>query len=130
MSTVHNPVAIAAPLSHYSHGIKVPPNAEWLYIAGQVGIGADGKLAEGFEAQSDIVWNNIKAVLEDAGMGFEDLVKINIYLTNPADTAASRTLRDKYLGHLEKPPAATLAIISQLANPDFAVEIEGVAAKA
>ncbi len=130
MSTVHNPATIAAPLSHYSHGIKVPPNAEWLYIAGQVGIAADGKLAEGFEAQCDIVWNNIKAILEDAGMGCEDLVKVNIYLTNPADTAASRTLRDKYLGDLEKPPAATLAIISQLANPDFAVEIEGVAAKA
>ena len=130
MSTVHNPATIAAPLSHYSHGIKVPPDAEWLYIAGQVGIGSDGKLAEGFDAQCDIAWNNIKAILEDAGMGFENLVKVNIYLTNTADTAASRTLRDKYLGDLEMPPAATLAIISQLASPDFVVEIEGVAAKA
>ena len=130
MSTVHNPNSIAPPLSHYSHGIKVPANAEWLYIAGQVGIGSDGNLAQGFEAQCDIVWNNIKAILEDAGMGWENLVKVNIYLTNPADTGASRTLRDKYLGDLEKPPAATLAIISQLASPDFVVEIEGVAAKA
>lgn len=130
MSTVHNPASIAAPLSHYSHAIKVPPNAEWLYIAGQVGIGLDGQLAEGFEAQSDIVWNNIKAIIEDAGMGFEHLIKVNIYLTDTADIPASRTLRDKYLGDLEKPPAATLAIISQLANPDFLVEIEGIAAKA
>jgi 2-iminobutanoate/2-iminopropanoate deaminase len=130
MSTVHNPASIAAPLSHYSHGVKVQPNAEWLYIAGQVGIGPDGKLAEGFEAQSDIAWTNIGAILEDAGMSWGNLVKINIYLTNPADAGASRTLRDKYLGDLAKPPAATLAIISQLANPDFVVEIEGVAAKA
>lgn len=130
MSTVHNPATIAAPLSHYSHAIKVPAGAEWLYIAGQVGVGADGKLADGFEAQCDIAWNNIKAILADAGMGWENLVKVNIYLTNPADTGASRTLRDKYLGDLAKPPAATLAIISQLANPDFVVEIEGVAAKA
>lgn len=130
MNSVHNPKGISAPLSHYSHALKVPRNAEWLYIAGQVGIGPDGKLAEGFEAQCDVVWNNIKAILSDAGMGFEDLIKINIYLTDPQYTGASRTQRDKYLGKLERPPAATLAIISQLANPKFLVEIEAVAAKA
>lgn len=130
MNSRHNPKSIPAPLSHYSHGIKVPTNAEWLYIAGQVGVGADGQIPDGFEAQADIVWTNIGAILKDAGMGYQDLVKINVYIVNKEHTALSRTTRDKYLGKLERPPAATLAIITQLANPKFLVEIEAVAAKA
>src|SRR5277367_6150266 len=78
---VYNPPAVHAAAT-YSHGIEVPPNARWLHISGQIGIGPDGKMKDGIEAQTQQVWENIKAVLAAAGMGIGDLVKITTYLTD------------------------------------------------
>lgn len=130
MNAMHNPKSIAAPLGRYSHGVRVPANAEWLYIAGQLGIAPDGTLAKGIQAQCEMAWRNVAAILADAGMGLEHLVKVNVYLTNPGDTGTSREVRDKVLAGVKNPPAATLVVITQLAKPEFLVEIEACAAKA
>ena len=130
MNAIHNPKSISAPLGRYSHGVKVPKNAEWLYIAGQLGVKPDGTTAAGIAAQCETAWQNVGAILADAGMGFEDLVKVNIYLTNPEHTGASREARDKALAGVKNPPAATLVIITQLVKPEYLVEIEACAAKA
>ena len=74
----------------YSHGVEVPAGARWLHIAGQVGMGPDGSLPEDAEGQFEQAWQNVLAVLEDAGMGPEDLVGVNAYITNPDDIELSR----------------------------------------
>lgn len=125
---IHNPSGVAAPLGAYSHGIEVPPNARWLYIAGQVGIAPDGKVGDTFARQAELVWQNILAILKSAGMGPEDLVKVNTYLTRPQDMAESRTARAKALGNAR--PASTLVVISALAAPEYLIEVEAHAAKA
>jgi len=124
---VHNPSSIFAAPS-YSHGIEVPPNARWLYIAGQVGAGADGKTRAGVEAQTDQAWRNLKAVLAAAGMGMENVVKITTYLTDENSIAAYRKGRAEHLGDCR--PASTLVIVKRLADPAWLVEVEAVAAKA
>ena len=53
MLKTNNPSSVAPPAAMYSHSVEVPPNARWLFTAGQVGMRPDGTLAEGFEAQHE-----------------------------------------------------------------------------
>ena len=124
---VYNPSSVhTAPT--YNHGVEVPPNARWLYISGQIGLGADGKMKDGIEAQTQQVWENLKAVLAAAGMGLENLVKITTFLTDEKDIDGFRKVRGQQLGGNK--PASTLVVIKRLAVPGLLVEVEAVAAKA
>jgi enamine deaminase RidA (YjgF/YER057c/UK114 family) len=128
MLKASNPKTIAPPVAMYSHSVEVPPNARWLYTAGQVGIRPDGTLPEGFEAQHDQIWQNTLAILADAGMGPENIVRLNVYSTDPDGLKFLKVHREKYL----KPhhiPASTWVVVSRLANPAWVVEMETVAAK-
>jgi 2-iminobutanoate/2-iminopropanoate deaminase len=129
MLKTRNPSTIAAPAGKYSHGVEVPPNARWLFTAGQVGIRPDGSIPDGFEAQHDQVWQNTLAILADAGMGPEDIVRLNVYSTDPDGLQYVRAHREKYLkaGHT---PASTWVVVAALASPKWVVEMETVAAKA
>lgn len=122
-----NPGTIAKPGSNYSHGALFANDGQRLVIAGQVGIAPDGRLEQGFEAQSRRAWSNLFAVLEEAGMTKRDLVKVVVYVTLPGVTAQYRAIRDEVLeGH--KPPM-TYLVISGLAAPEMLVEIEGEAVR-
>ena len=127
MHSMHNPGGIAPPFSRYAHGVGAQESARWLHISGQVGVTADGSLAEGLVAQMEQTWRNLLAVLESAGMGASDLVKVTAYLTRQEDVAHYRGIRDRMLGGAET--ASTLVIVAGLAHPDWLVEIEAVAAK-
>lgn len=83
MLKTRDPSVIAPPAAKYSHSVEVPPNARWLFTAGQVGVRPDGSIPEGFEAQHDQIWQNTLAILGDAGMGPEDIVRLNVYSTDP-----------------------------------------------
>jgi enamine deaminase RidA (YjgF/YER057c/UK114 family) len=128
MLKTSNPPTVAPPAAMYSHCVEVPPNARWLFTAGQVGVRPDGTLAEGFEAQHDQIWRNTLAILADAGMGPENIVRLNVYSTDPNGLKYLKIHREKYLkkGHT---PASTWVVVSKLANPLWEVEMETVAAK-
>src|SRR5690606_11227685 len=98
-----------------------------LYISGQVGIGPDGRPAEGIGNQARAAIGAMTAVLAEAGMSTADLVKITIYLTDASlmggfMEAASGTLPSP-------PPATTLLVVKGLAMPELLVEIEGIAVR-
>ncbi|GHV85418.1 reactive intermediate/imine deaminase [Spirochaetia bacterium] len=57
-----------------------------LFISGQLGINpATGELPEGFEEQAKNVMTNLKAILEEAGYGFDRVVKATIFLEDLAN---------------------------------------------
>lgn|SRR5690554_4589920 len=120
------PAGIAAPFSRYSHGVAADAK-QWLMISGQVGVDPQGQLAEGAAAQMEQAWRNILAILAEAGMGVENLVKITAYLTRREDLKTFRETRDRFI--TTGKPASTLLIVSGLADPAWLVEIEAVAAK-
>ena len=128
MPTFRNPKTVVAPFSRYSHAAEVPPNARWLYVSGQVGVGPDGQLAPSPEGQIEQAFRNVLAVLEDAGMGPRDIVKVNVFLTRPEDVPPYREIRDRLLQGAA--PASTLLIVPGLAREEWLVEVEAVAAKA
>ncbi len=128
MSIKHNPASIAAPAGNYTHAIETPPNARWLHISGQVGSAPDGTVPAEIEAQAENCWKNIGAILAAANMGFDDIVKVTIFLTRSEFIVPLRAVRQRFLGGLR--PASTLVVISALAHPQYLCEIEAIAAKA
>lgn len=125
----HNPATVHAPAGKYSHGVEAPPGARLLYVSGQVGAGPDGTTAPSDAAQCAQAWANVKNVLAAAGMGVEDIVKLNAYVTRADLIPVYRAARDKAVGD-SAPPASTLVVAAALANPAWVVEIECVAARA
>ena len=122
----HIPKSVAPPFSPYSHGVEAPAAARWLHVSGQVGVTPEGKVLDGSEAQIEQAWRNVLSVLEAAGMGPRDLVKVTTYLINRADLATARAVRDRMLSGAA--PASTLLFVAGLASPEWLVEIEAVAA--
>ena len=121
-----NPATVAAPASHYAQVVDVRDATRWLVISGQIGVTPDGKLAGDPRAQVRQCFANIIEVLHANDMKLENLVKITVFLTNSDDMPAFREVRDEMLaGHL---CASTLLVISALARPELAVEIEATAA--
>ena len=122
----HIPKSVAPPFSPYSHGVEAPAAARWLHVSGQVGVTPEGKVLDGSEAQIEQAWRNVLSVLEAAGMGPRDLVKVTTFLIDRADLPTARAVRERMLQGAE--PASTLLLVSGLASPDWRVEIEAVAA--
>ncbi len=123
-----NPDTVSAPLGAYSHTVRVPANAEWVAIAGQVGMSRSGRLASGIEKQAEQVFRNIVACLRAHGMGKGDLVKLTVFLTDSRHITPYRAARKKILGD-DVVPASTLLIVDGLASPDMLIEIEAWAAR-
>ena len=79
------------------------------------------------EEQARLVWRNIGEVLAAAGMGISDIVQLNMLLTDRADGAGARTVRDEALG--DHRPASTLMFVAGLARPEWLIEIDFIAAR-
>ena len=123
---IYNPKNIHEP-SAYSHAIELPPGARMVYISGQVGAAPDGSFPADFAAQAENALKNLGAVLAEAGMGVENLVKVNSYLVRRQDLDSYRAIRSRFYGGHR--PASTLLLISGLAREGGLIEIEAVAAK-
>lgn len=69
----------------FSEAVRV---GDILFLSGQLGIGADGKLPQGMEAQAKQAMDNIGAVLKRQGLGFGDVVKCTVMLDDMKDWPA------------------------------------------
>lgn len=124
---LHNPAGIAPPFSTYSHGAAVAAGARWLYVSGQVGVTPEGVVPDDPEKQIKLAWDNLFAVLADAGMTGTDLVKVDGFITRPDLVSHYRKERERrFAGHAA---ATTLVIVAGLAEPNLLVEIQAVAAR-
>jgi 2-iminobutanoate/2-iminopropanoate deaminase len=100
-----------------------------IYVSGQVAYDSNGQLVgEGdIKAQTHQAFNNIKTVLEKAGSGLRDVVKINTYITDASKFMDMLAARSEILGN--DPPASTAVVVSALAFPGLMIEVEAVAIK-
>jgi 2-iminobutanoate/2-iminopropanoate deaminase len=99
-----------------------------VFCAGQVAADADGKVLppDDFAAQTKMVMENLKLALADGGASLKDVVKVTIYFCNPHDVPKARSILQDYFG--DDPPTSTLCVLRGLANPNFLLEIEAIAA--
>lgn len=126
MNIQRTPATVSAPFGPYSHAVEVPAGSRLLYISGEVGALPDGTVPEGIEAQAEACWQNLVAILADAGMTIADLVKITTYLVRPEDLPAAGEARAKYFGGAR--PASATIVVAALVRPEWLIEIEAVAA--
>lgn len=108
----------------YSHVIKA---GNTVYLAGQVPVDAQGQVVGrgDITAQTTQVFENIRKALAAGGATFADLVKITVFITDPRFREPVAEVRRKYLG--TELPASTLLVVAGLAQPDYLLEIEGIA---
>ena len=66
----------------FSDAVRV---GDVLYLSGQIGVGPDGKLPEGFEPQAKQTMDNIGTALKARGLGWGDVFKCTVMLDNMAD---------------------------------------------
>ncbi|MER9340018.1 RidA family protein [Mesorhizobium sp. M0601] len=120
------PKSIKPPFARYSHGVELPPGKRLVLCSGQVAITADDQIPEGASAQTELCFQNISAILGEAGLGLSDIVRINAYVTDRAFLRPYMEVRDRLFA--SPAPASTLMIVSGFARPEFKVEIEVIAA--
>jgi len=123
-----NPAAIRPPFARYAHGIEVPAGHRLVVTSGQLGVRPDDTVAEDARGQADQCFANIAAILAEAGMGPENVIRINAFVTDRAEMAGYMAARDAWLAGVEVPPASTLVIVSGFTRPEFKVEVEVTAA--
>jgi len=116
--------ALSEPISHYTDAVRA---GDLLFISGLVGVDGRGALVGGDDvaAQARQVFENMRAVLEEAGGRFEDVLKVTVYLTDVDDRPKINPVRQEVFGAAR--PASTLVEVSRLAVPGAKVEIEAVA---
>jgi 2-iminobutanoate/2-iminopropanoate deaminase len=117
--------AAGAPAPMFSPGILVDGT---LYISGQIGRDPkDGSIPEEFEAEVKNCLNYIGAVLKAAGMTYDDVVAVQVYLT---DMSLFQRMNTVYGGVFKAPrPTRTTVGVSKLALPNARVEITVTARK-
>lgn len=127
-TTRSNPGTVAAPIGSYSQSVRVETaDATWIYVSGQIAVDLDDELVapNDLPAQTQQVYENLRAVLEAHGATFGDVVKIQTYFTTLDGLAESREIRARYLP--AEPPASTAVQVVALVVPEAVIEVDVVA---
>jgi enamine deaminase RidA (YjgF/YER057c/UK114 family) len=110
----------------WSLGTRV---GDLVFTAGQPGVDASGAIVGGIEEQTLQAYENLRTILEEAGLGFSDVAKIRIFVTRREDYEAMTRIRTPY--YLEHFPdggyPASTALVTPLAVPGLLVEIDAIA---
>ena len=123
-----NPDTVAPPVGNYSQAVRVETaDAVWIYVSGQVALDAEATLVgpSDMRAQTQQVFENLRAILEANGATFEHVVKVTTYVTTLDDIAGMREVRGRYFP--SQPPASTAVQITALFVPEAMIEVDVVA---
>jgi len=124
MKKIVTPKGVHRPFG-YSHALQVDNT---LYVSGQIPLDPDMQVVgkNDMAAQTEQVYGNLKRVLEEAGGKMENIVMLNIYVTDlDAFDKETRAIRKKYFGSYY--PAVTAVEVRRLYHPDYLIEVEAIA---
>jgi 2-iminobutanoate/2-iminopropanoate deaminase len=110
----------------FSSGVETP-SGRMVYVSGQVSMDAEGNVVgEGdIKAQTEAVLEHVKTVVEEAGGGMEDIVKLTVFITDMGLYDEIHEVRRRYF---EEPfPASSMVEVSALIDPRLLIEIEAIA---
>ena len=122
MKIISTPNAPAA-IGPYSQGYEVNG---FVYTSGQIPVNpANGEILEGIEAQAHQSCRNVGAILEAAGVGYENVFKTTCFLANMSDFAAFNAVYEQYF--ISKPARSCVAVKDL--PKGVLCEVEAIAAK-
>ena len=119
LETIKAPGAIGP----YSQGYEVNG---FVFTSGQIPVDpASGEVPEGIAAQAEQSCKNVGAILEAAGIGYENVVKTTCFLADMADFAAFNAV---YAEYFVSKPARSCVAVREIPKGCLC-EIEAIAAK-
>ena len=120
-----NPPEMAPPTG-YSYAVK--KSGTPVFIAGQVAIDGKGNIVGDGDpaAQVEQIFQNLRTVVKACGGTMDDIVKLNVYVTDASYRPAIAAARLRHFAE-GKFPASTYVVVTALAVPQLLVEIEAVA---
>ena len=108
---------------HFAQATRV---GDTIWVSGQVGIDETMTPGDGMDAQARLAFEGVKTVLEAAGASMADIVELTTFHTDlRGDMRAFSKVKDEYLP--DRYPSWTAVGVTQLALPEFLVEIRAVA---
>lgn len=111
----------------YSHGVEISAPSRMLFVSGQVGMLADGSVAEGVGEQVRAAIANLDTVLAESAMTRADVAKYTVFLIEGVSIDEYRAAMGPLLP--SPPPACSLVFVKALASPAFLVEVEAIAVR-
>jgi 2-iminobutanoate/2-iminopropanoate deaminase len=113
---------LAEPISHYTDAVRF---RDLLFISGVAPLDEAGRVPTAdVVGQAELVFQNLKKILDAAGAGFSDILKVTVFLTDIADRTKINPVRQRHFGQAR--PASTLIGVNELAVPGMKLEIEAV----
>ena len=118
---------VVKPIGPYTPGVGV---GDTVYLAGQIGLDpASGQIVEGgTEAQARRVMDNLGAVLKDAGLGYNNVVKSTIFMTDLAEFAKVNEIYGSYFPAGGVPPVRSTVQVAALPR-GARIEIDFIAVR-
>lgn len=116
-----NAIGAPAAIGPYVHAIVL---GNLVFTSGQLPLSLEGEMPAGIEAQTEQVFDNLVAVLAEAGSSLDQVVKATVFVTDLGDFAKLNTVYERRFG--EHKPARSTVQVAALPRGS-AVEIELVA---
>ena len=119
--TIVRPKRSPAAVGPYNHAVRV---GDMLFCAGQIPIEpGTGNLVEGdIKAQTLQVLENVKAILDDQKLSFNNVVKTTVFLTNLGDFAGMNEVYSKYFT-ANHPARSTVQVAALPRNANVEIEV-------
>lgn len=115
-------VAIEKTKGSYSEATQ---KGQLVFISGQIATDADGNVvSKEIETQTRHIFKKIARLMEKAGGGINDVIKITIYLTDVAHYPAVARVRGEVFK--EPYPASAAVVVASLLKPEWLIEIDAV----
>ena len=114
----------------YNQAEIIEGQTRQLVVAGQTAVDGNGAPQHGgdMRAQIALALDNLEAVLNDAGMDLDNVIKLGVYATDVDEALKNFDLMGMRFGPVQNAPPMTLLGVTRLAIPGLLFEIEATAA--
>jgi enamine deaminase RidA (YjgF/YER057c/UK114 family) len=114
----------------FTNVVVVTGAVKTIYIGGQDAVDTSGTIVGkgDIKVQTEQTFANLQTALAAAGAGLEHVIKWNIYVVQGQPLQPGFEVFQRVWGRRPNPPAITMVYVAGLANPDFLVEVDAVAA--
>jgi enamine deaminase RidA (YjgF/YER057c/UK114 family) len=115
------------PSGHFSHATIAQARGRIVFISGMTARCADGSIAGigDIEAQTRQVCENVKAAVEEAGGGMDDICRVDVYVRNMEQFDQIHKVRREYFK--APAPASTMVEVCKMTSPDYLIEMNAIA---
>lgn len=111
------------PIGPYNQSVKY---GNLLFTSGQIALNSDGRLVQNtIEIETHQVFKNLKFILEESELGFENVIKVSIFLKDMSDFKIVNSVYSKYFKS-ETAPARETVQVAKLPK-DVNIEISLIA---